>query len=151
MERKFAYPKRYMNNPVLLMITFLKHARRRGTEMFGEEKARLHLPHYAVLVMLEEHGPLSQKDVSVQLDVDPSDLVGFVDRLEQEQCVERQRDTSDRRRHSLAITQKGRDFLEAADERSRRLKDELFAPLSAAERRQFEDMLRRLAAAATKQ
>ncbi|MFQ6394619.1 MarR family winged helix-turn-helix transcriptional regulator [Nocardia sp. KC 131] len=61
-----------------------------------------------VLVYLEDHDDLSQQQVSDALKIDRSEVVRLIDSLEQAGFVVRTRDTSDRRKYRLTITQAGR-------------------------------------------
>ena len=72
-------------------------------------------PCVGVLRIVAELGPLSQREISDEVGIDPSDVVGAVDILERSGLVERHRDPDDRRRHAVVITAEGR-------KRSERLK-----------------------------
>lgn len=64
-------------------------------------------PCIGALNVIAERGPVSQREISEALGVDPSDLVGVIDILETAGTVERRRDPDDRRRHAVALTAEG--------------------------------------------
>jgi DNA-binding MarR family transcriptional regulator len=126
------------------MIMLLKTARRISADRYGEKSKGVHMPHYAILAMLDEYGALSQKQISQMIDTDPGNIVGLIDNLEDANMVARKPDKHDRRRHALHITDTGRAELAELDVKTTELNNILFAPLTPAERRQFEGYLYRL-------
>jgi DNA-binding MarR family transcriptional regulator len=62
---------------------------------------------YFVLMCLEEHDGLSQRELADLLSMDRSDLVRVIDDLEASGQVRRTPDPGDRRRHRLLITTAG--------------------------------------------
>jgi DNA-binding MarR family transcriptional regulator len=89
--------------------------------------------HAHVLKMLNDQGPLSQQAILEAIGVDPSVLVSLLNDLEGDDLAVRRRNPTDRRRHIVELTTKGRklagemaDAIAAGDA-------ELFADLSAAE------------------
>jgi DNA-binding MarR family transcriptional regulator len=107
----------------------------------------LHLrPHeFAVLRHLAQSEGLSQQELGWVLRIDPSNLVGLLDGLEAEGLLRRGSDPADRRRHVIALTPGGRQRLEQAINVVTKVEHELLAPLGAAERRQLETLLERVA------
>jgi len=67
---------------------------------------------HAILCCLEEFGPAFQKDIAARLGIDSGDIVAFVDKLQTAGLITRERDTRDRRRQLLSITEDGRHELE---------------------------------------
>lgn len=68
----------------------------------------LRLPHYATLAALDDFGPLPQHDLAARLGFNRSHLVGYLDKVEQQGLVHRERDTKDRRVQRITLTEKGR-------------------------------------------
>jgi DNA-binding MarR family transcriptional regulator len=102
--------------------------------------------HYSVLALLGEQPRKAQATVADALGLDPSQLVGVLDGLENRGLIERRRDPEDRRRHVVSLTAKGRGELAKLRKMIDRLEDDLFAPLDARSRKAFHETLLRLAA-----
>lgn len=100
-------------------------------------------PCMGVLDTVARLQPVSQREISDQLGLDASDVVGVLDVLETAGLVERRRDPQDRRRHAVVLTEHG----QAAAERFATLQAEAEARALAAldpdERRQLADLLHR--------
>ncbi len=146
-EGSLAPPGRLLRYPSAVMFLLMREAYRLGqrrAERAGARSAEaMRFPHYAILACLDEFGPASQKDVSHRLRFDASDLVTFVDFLEQAGFVVRKRDERDRRRYALEITAAGRRALRRRDGEAERFNEELLAPLTPAEREQVRLLLLR--------
>jgi MarR family transcriptional regulator, organic hydroperoxide resistance regulator len=65
-------------------------------------------PQYLVMLALWQHGPLSVKDLSGLLQLDPGTLSPLLKRLEAAELLRRERNPKDQRNLSLALTDKGR-------------------------------------------
>jgi DNA-binding MarR family transcriptional regulator len=100
---------------------------------------------YGVLALLREGPALTQGRVADVLGIDPSQLVGELDKLETNELIERRRDPLDRRRHMVAITPKGEKELVKLRRAVRRIEDEYLAPLDAKSREQLHELLLRIA------
>ena len=117
-------------------------------EMSGQKwaiDAGLRPPCYGTLQVIARRGPVSQREASDVLGIDPGDLVGVIDILEQAGYVRRDRDPDDRRRYALSLTAGGRRALARLDAVATRVADEVLAPLDPSER----TVLLRLIAKAT--
>jgi DNA-binding MarR family transcriptional regulator len=64
-------------------------------------------PQYLVMLALWQHGPLSVKDLSGLLQLDPGTLSPLLKRLETAGLLRRERDRKDQRNLALALTDKG--------------------------------------------
>ena len=100
---------------------------------------------FAVLSELAEEGPSSQLELGRALRIDPGNLVGLLDRLERGAMIARERDPEDRRRHVVRLTAEGKHQLREARRAAMQAVRELLEPLGAAERRQLQAILSRLA------
>ena len=65
-------------------------------------------PQYLVMLALWQYGPLSVKDLSGLLQLDPGTLSPLLKRLEAAGLLRRERDPKDQRNLALALTDKGR-------------------------------------------
>lgn len=79
-----------------------------------ERRFELTGPQLWALWELGRTGPLALKDLAAKMHLESSTVVGVVDRLVTKGLVVRNPDASDRRRISLALTEKGHEILEAA-------------------------------------
>ena len=88
--------------------------------------------------------PVSQKDVANLVRVDPSDLVGILDELENAGYVERKRDSKDRRRQLLSLTKKGIEARKKLELIGAESMDKTLAPLEDGEREILRALLLRV-------
>lgn len=105
------------------------------------DRTGLKPPHAAILIMLRDSGPMSQQALGERLHVDPSNLVAFLNALEEDGLVVRRRDPADRRRHIVEITKQGLGRCPACFGPVAALEDQLFAGLSAEDRQHLHRML----------
>jgi DNA-binding MarR family transcriptional regulator len=96
----------------------------------------------AVLSTVEREGPMSQREISDALYIDPSDLVTMLDVLERAGYIERQKDTEDRRRNAVHVTAQGKHAKARAIEIVARVEDELLTGLTPAQRAELGSLLR---------
>jgi DNA-binding MarR family transcriptional regulator len=120
-------------------------ARRLASEDWVAQ-AGLRPPSYGVLMAIGRLGPVSQKQISDQMALDPSDLVGVIDILEAAGFLVRSRDPQDRRRYSLTLTAAGRKALARFDAVAAEVEEELLAPLDDDERQAFRGLVERVLA-----
>jgi DNA-binding MarR family transcriptional regulator len=97
--------------------------------------------HLIALNLLNEHGPASQQGLAEALSLDPSNVVGLLNELEERELITRRRDPADRRRHIVELSALGKDELNFAYDRLKLCEDELLAGLSAEERDLLYDLL----------
>lgn len=119
---------------------------RAATRTFGRslDEHGLRLGDHAVLVALRDFGPMAQYEIADRLDVDRSQVVGFVDRLEHKEYVVRTRDARDRRRVLVSITADGVAAERRVTETALSVQEVVFEVLSPAEREQLMTLLRRV-------
>jgi DNA-binding MarR family transcriptional regulator len=99
--------------------------------------------HLIALKLLSEHGPASQQGLAEALSLDPSNVVGLLNELEERGLIVRRRDPADRRRHIVELSATGAGELCLAQARLSRVEDDLLAVLSAAERATLYRLLAR--------
>lgn len=102
-----------------------------------ERKFDLTGPQLWALWELGRSGPLSMKDLSAQMHLDPSTVVGVIDRLVAKGLVERKPDPVDRRRISLCPTVSGQTILASAPHPAQ---GHLLAGLTAMEPEQIQSL-----------
>jgi DNA-binding MarR family transcriptional regulator len=97
--------------------------------------------HLHALGLLSERGPLSQHGLGDVLSLDPSNVVGLLNELEERGLITRRRDPSDRRRHIVELSMAGEEALAVAYVQLGLVEDGLLAALSAEERATLYDLL----------
>ena len=90
--------------------------------------------HIIALKLLCDRGPQNQQDLADALSLDPSNVVGLLNELEERQLITRRRDRADRRRHIVELSALGQDELGRAYARLSSVEDNLLGALSAEER-----------------
>jgi DNA-binding MarR family transcriptional regulator len=97
--------------------------------------------HVIALRLLSEQGPASQQGLADSLGLDPSNVVGLLNELEERELVTRRRDRDDRRRHIVELSSRGEEELCLAYGRLRVVEDDLFSALTIEERATLYDLL----------
>jgi MarR family transcriptional regulator, lower aerobic nicotinate degradation pathway regulator len=100
--------------------------------------------HYRLLSALEEWGPASQADLGRSTGIDRSDVTAALAELESRNLIERTVDPEHKRRNIVTLTPEGREQLRDLDTVVDAIQDELLAPLTATQRRQFITLMSRL-------
>src|SRR6266850_951700 len=90
--------------------------------------------HLIALKLLSERGPASQQGLADALSLDPSNVVGLLNELEERGLITRRRDRADRRRHIVELSPLGEAELNLAYTRLSSVEDDLLSALSAEER-----------------
>ncbi|GGS68382.1 MarR family winged helix-turn-helix transcriptional regulator [Streptomyces cinerochromogenes] len=90
---------------------------------------------HLVLKMLSDVGPCSQQELSEQLRIDRSVMVGCIDGLENSGLVRRERHPKDRRANAITLTAEGLVALAEVESGVPRLLDRAFQALTPAERK----------------
>ncbi|MFD0419402.1 MarR family winged helix-turn-helix transcriptional regulator [Streptomyces sp. NPDC127108] len=125
----------------------LGRAAARGRGLVAEALAAegMKMWHHVVLAAVADLGPVAQADLGRGIQLDPKDLVGVLNDLQGAGLVERTPDPKDRRKNAVTLTAEGRALLRRCATAARAANADLLAPLSAAEREAFLDMLERVA------
>ncbi|MCX5285460.1 MULTISPECIES: MarR family winged helix-turn-helix transcriptional regulator [unclassified Streptomyces] len=119
-------------------------ARARGLVAEALATEGLKLMHHAVLAASSEYGPLAQAELGRRVAVDPKDVVGILNDLQQAGLVLRAPDPDDRRKNAVTITPKGADVLTRCAALAEAANAELLAPLTPDEQGQLTALLTRL-------
>lgn len=105
----------------------------------------LHPMHFGLLTVLDADGPISQHDLAERTGVDPSSMVGRMDRLVELGLVDRERRSDDRRSYEIGLSAAGRRTLKALRSDAEKRSEDMFAPLNERERQQLHRLLSKLA------
>jgi DNA-binding MarR family transcriptional regulator len=104
--------------------------------------------HLLVLNHLRDHGASAQQTLLDVAGVDPSNLVGLLNELEDEGLIVRRRDRADRRRGVIELSRKGERALHGVDRALEAVDAEVLATLTPDEREQLHALLARAASGA---
>jgi len=96
---------------------------------------------FHLLALLHDQGPIGQRELGLTMDIDPSILVTMLNPLEHDGLVCRLRDSQDRRRHVVTLTEAGEQHLERATRAQRDAEQALFAGLGEGRRELLEQLL----------
>jgi DNA-binding MarR family transcriptional regulator len=133
------------------LLPLLEHLARVGRRAFEGtlEPGGLRPRHLIALKLLSDQGPASQQALADSLSLDPSNVVGLLNELEERHLITRSRDAADRRRHIVELSPRGQSELCDAYEGLRQIDDELLSALSVKERAALYDLLVRAVGANT--
>jgi DNA-binding MarR family transcriptional regulator len=112
--------------------------------MQGAMPPRTHPRDYAILGVLAESSAVSQQELADRLGINRTEMVKFIDRLEQEGHVQRSRNPADRRSYALTLTPAGRRARDRMKPAVARGEASLTASLDPAERSRLNELLRLL-------
>jgi DNA-binding MarR family transcriptional regulator len=99
--------------------------------------------HHIALTILRDVGETGQADLAAILQIDRTNLVGLLNDLEERGLIERRRSAQDRRRHTVALTTRGRRQLAKAEFALLAIESEVLSGLDESERRQLHELLQR--------
>jgi DNA-binding MarR family transcriptional regulator len=133
------------------LLPLLEHLARVGRRAFEVtlEPGGLRPRHLIALKLLSDQGPASQQALADSLSLDPSNVVGLLNELEERQLITRRRDAVDRRRHIVELSPRGQSELRDAYEGLRQIDDDLLSALKQKERAVLYDLLVRAVGANT--
>jgi DNA-binding MarR family transcriptional regulator len=137
-------PKELVKSPGFLLKRLGAAVKEKTIEAYEGEGRPAHS--YGVLAVLEEGVRETQATIADALGYDRSYLVGVLDNLEEAGFVERRRDPADRRRQVVTMTEAGKNELAKLRALHRSIDDDVLAPLTAAERKQLQALLAKVAA-----
>jgi DNA-binding MarR family transcriptional regulator len=132
-------------NQSLILIHHLDRVARRSSEI-ALEPTGLRPRHVVALTILRDHGALTQGALGDVLRLDPANLVGLLNELEQLALLERRRDPDDRRRHIVELSPAGEAALSGAETALVSVQDDVLSGLDAEERCTLHTLLVRAAA-----
>lgn len=124
----------------------LRHGHQIAVAVFTDECAEFDITpgQYGALMIIRVHAGIDQRTLARRIGLDASTTGGIVNRLAERALIDRRVGASDRRSRTLALTEAGQRLLEAAGPAVKAAQKRLLAPLAAAERDQFVELLSRL-------
>ena len=128
----------------LVLINHLARVARRRSEV-ALEPTGLRPRHVVALTILREGGAMSQAALGEALRLDPTNLVGLLNELEEASLLERRRDPLDRRRHIVELSDTGRSAVAGAERALASVQDEVLARLDDDQRATLHGLLLRAA------
>ena len=100
-------------------------------------------PQFTVLALLDAHGDMDQGTLGTLSHLDKSTAAPLIERLHRRGLVDITRDTSDRRRKVVHITEEGRELTVRLAPAAVAVSEQILALFSTEEHDQLLDMLRR--------
>jgi MarR family transcriptional regulator, lower aerobic nicotinate degradation pathway regulator len=137
-------PSRLKDRPTWLISRAYARSSRLLNAGFDAHGRGLRGYHYRLLAALEEWGPASQADLGRSTGIDRSDVTAALAELESRNLIERSIDPENKRRNIVTLTPEGVERLHDLDIVVSTIQDELLAPLTATQRRQFITLISRL-------
>lgn len=123
----------------LLRQLFQQH-----TARWQHELPELTKPQYAVMRVIAEHPGIEQVDLTEAAVSTKATLAEMLSRMENRGLVKRENDPLDKRRRFVYLTVQGQTLLAAAIPLGDRVDDEFLGRLSAEEREQFTQLVRKM-------
>lgn len=127
------------SSPALLLALVGQDAMRRLREALNAHNLKPR--QFQLLDLLDDHGPIGQRELGQVMATDHSILVTLLNPLEADGLVCRDRDPADRRRHVVTLTPAGKRHLASATEAQREAENAMFAGLTGRQRDQLRDLL----------
>jgi DNA-binding MarR family transcriptional regulator len=125
-------PAALRGRPSFVLAKLGTLARQQCADLLAE--ARLNQHQHAILCCLDEYGPACQKDIALRLGIDSGDIVAFIDGLQTQGLILRERDERDRRRQILTLTASGKHLLNKIEKKLDAAEPGILAVLSETER-----------------
>ena len=125
---------------ILPLIDHLARISRRAADAAMADGS-LRPRHVIALTLLDEQGPMTQHTVGAALRLDPSNVVGLLNELEERGLISRRRDPADRRRHIVEVSATGADELTRTYAQLGLVEDELFKSLTCEQRSTLHELL----------
>jgi DNA-binding MarR family transcriptional regulator len=128
------------DHQLLPLLDHLARMSRRAAEA-TMDPGGLRPRHLVALNLLSENGPAGQQGLADALSLDPSNVVGLLNELEERGLITRRRDPADRRRHIVELSAAGEDELALAHARLGHVEEHLLHALTAEERDTLRTLL----------
>jgi DNA-binding MarR family transcriptional regulator len=125
---------------ILPLIDHLARISRRAADAAMADGS-LRPRHVIALTLLSERGSMTQHAVGAALSLDPSNVVGLLNELEERGLITRRRDPADRRRHIVEVSATGAVELTQTYAQLGLVEDELFKTLTCEQRSTLHELL----------
>ena len=126
---------------LIAMLTQLSKALHRRT---SEELLGMRLKQFLALSYVRDHPGMSQQELEGAMMMDANSVVLLLNELETAHLVLRRRAPTDRRRHTVELTEAGALAYERAEKARESLEDEMLADLTPADRATLYKLVRRV-------
>jgi DNA-binding MarR family transcriptional regulator len=126
---------------LIAMLTQVSKALHRRT---SEELLGMRLKQFLALSYVRDHPGISQQELEGALLMDANSVVLLLNDLETGHLVLRRRAPTDRRRHTVELTDAGAQAYERAEKARESLEEEILADLTPAERATLYELVRRV-------
>jgi len=123
----------------------LRIAQQRHVDIFSKHLPDVTPTQFSVMVRLTESDNLSQNHLGRLVRMDAATTKGVVDRLIDRGWLKSKPDLNDKRRRTISLTARGREFIEYAVTAAAKISDETLKPLTASEQQQLLALLDRVA------
>jgi MarR family transcriptional regulator, organic hydroperoxide resistance regulator len=138
-----------INQPLREWMDVFMHRSMRSWHRFAKSTG-VSMPQFSILMQLHHKGACGMSQISERFDISNAAASQLVDKLVQNEYVERAEDPTDRRAKVLQIAPKGKSLIEAGTLERHRWLDELVKNLSADEKSKVQEGLIILTQAAKK-
>lgn len=122
----------------------LRRVQQRHLAIFSEAIPEVTTTQFAVIARLSETGPMSQNQLGRATAMDAATIKGVVDRLAKLGLVATSADPDDRRRLTVALTEKGTALFANRVETALKISADTLGPLTPTEQRALTLLLARL-------
>ena len=114
-----------------------------------DRQVRMGLPihraqHMMLMMIAREKEAVTQKDISLKLDISEAAVTACLRRLEKEGYIIRTTDASDGRSRRICLTDSGREIVEKTEGLFHEMDDRMFVGVSETEKKMLCDLLSRL-------
>ncbi len=123
----------------------LRRASQRHLSIFAQMLPEFTPMQFAALAKLRESGAISQNALGRLTAMDAATIKGVVDRLQARNLVVSRRDTKDRRRMTIELSEEGRALIGELETRAAKITDKTLAPLDRREKERLLALLKKLA------
>ncbi|MHA7628907.1 MarR family winged helix-turn-helix transcriptional regulator [Corallococcus sp. M7] len=135
-------------DPEAVPTFWINHASRLLMRHFEQRLRPLEfgMAYLPVVIALEEHGPLLQKQLAEYAHVEQPTMAALLTRMERDGLIQRQPHPDDRRATRILLSAKARERLPLAKQQLGEVAEQATAGLSERERATFMSLLRRVVA-----